>query len=458
MSQHQASWSAASNQPFLSGTFTVPVRNLGSTDQTTLALSRIPATGTKHGTVLVLPDDPGASAVQQLPMLAQMMPPNITEQYDIVAVDHRFSGHSSPVNFEVSPDEMLWIFHRGREADDDLELQRQLASRASAHRPDTALSITSDNIVEDLAELIESSFTDAPVILLGQSYGGYIASALLTRHPHVAAGAIIDGAINPDWVWRPLFTNYAADCDLAINRYAEHHWAETYHVTADPATALHEQLAQLLAHAQSTPVRLSEELQANDTMLRMMTMLLASSETFWPAMDALVRAGQSDKPLDPQTAGMLSMMFNSRKLPGSTYSQLALLANDADWPQRLTEYEPDVTHGETTYRFLGGLMARPKATTFWPFPPSETTLTHGNPAAPHLLIVQPEHNMFTPVRSAHRLKEVWGDNASLVICEDLAETRTFPQMQNPTINAVVSAYLANPTSIDSQTVKRSDLS
>jgi len=67
-----------------------------------------------------------------------------------------------------------------------------------------ALIADFEHVVDDLATLVDLARGDhpgLPVIMLGHSMGGLLASRFAQRHPEVPAGLILCGAVVGDWNW-----------------------------------------------------------------------------------------------------------------------------------------------------------------------------------------------------------------------------------------------------------------
>ena len=75
----------------------VPVSGTGGAALANLAVIRIPATGSRIGSLFINPGGPGASAVDSAAgMGTALAGTEITEHFDLVGVDPRGVGHSTP--------------------------------------------------------------------------------------------------------------------------------------------------------------------------------------------------------------------------------------------------------------------------------------------------------------------------------------------------------------------------
>src|SRR3954470_15521520 len=86
------------------GRVTVPLDHAGRTPGTLdLAYAKLPATGTRSGTLVLLTGGPGQSAVPLTTDFAKVIAP-LRASYDIVAVDQRGTGASGAVDCKFASD------------------------------------------------------------------------------------------------------------------------------------------------------------------------------------------------------------------------------------------------------------------------------------------------------------------------------------------------------------------
>ena len=65
--------------------------------------SRVPASGQRIGALFINPGGPGASGAEFAEVLATILPSAITERFDIVGVDPRGVGQSTPIDCGIDP-------------------------------------------------------------------------------------------------------------------------------------------------------------------------------------------------------------------------------------------------------------------------------------------------------------------------------------------------------------------
>src|SRR3546814_17839542 len=75
----------------------------------TLFITRAPAEGERLGALFVNPGGPGASAAEMAAVLPMILPGEITDHFDIIGVDPRGVGGSSPIDCGVEATELYGV-------------------------------------------------------------------------------------------------------------------------------------------------------------------------------------------------------------------------------------------------------------------------------------------------------------------------------------------------------------
>lgn len=150
---------------------TVPLDHSGATAGTlSLAYAKVPASGTRVGTIVFLSGGPGQAAVPLTKSVADVLRP-LSSSYDLVTVDQRGTGESGAVDCS---------FER---LDDVTACANALgAKRPYWNTPETA---------KDLEDLRVALGVDK-LTLLGVSYGAKVAAEYARRYPASTAALILD--------------------------------------------------------------------------------------------------------------------------------------------------------------------------------------------------------------------------------------------------------------------------
>ena len=148
-------------------TVTVPLNHANPSAGTLpLAYAKVPATGTRTGTIVLLSGGPGQSAVDLTKLTAELLD-DVRDSYDIVTVDQRGTGGSGAVKCETSA----------------TACANALGDRRPFYNtPETA---------HDLEDLRRALGVEK-LTLLGVSYGAKVAGEYARRYPAQTAGLILD--------------------------------------------------------------------------------------------------------------------------------------------------------------------------------------------------------------------------------------------------------------------------
>jgi len=150
----------------------------------TVAISRIRATDTDHrvGALLLNGGGPGGQTIGDPPWIRASMK-QVGERYDVVGVDPRFVGRSTPLDCHWP----TGSFVRGPGADRAgfdraTALAKDLADRCRTYESDVLPYVTSRNTARDM-DVIRAALGERKISYLGYSYGSYLGQVYATMFP-----------------------------------------------------------------------------------------------------------------------------------------------------------------------------------------------------------------------------------------------------------------------------------
>ncbi len=228
-------------QQFVGDTSAIPTAQCGTVSvpldyanpegaQAQLAVIRIPASGDRIGVLMVTPGGPGASAVDTVAgMGAALAETDIGRRFDLVGLDPRGVGHSTP-EVRCRTDAEFDAYRREPNADYSpagvahIEALYRGLAQSCAERVGTALlsSVGTATTARDM-DVVRGALGEAQISYLGFSYGTEIGAAYAEAYPDRIRAMVLDGAVDPsldpiDDNLRQLagfqmaFEDYAADC------------------------------------------------------------------------------------------------------------------------------------------------------------------------------------------------------------------------------------------------------
>jgi pimeloyl-ACP methyl ester carboxylesterase len=192
-----------------------------------LAVTRRLATdqAQRIGSLVVNPGGPGASAVEYLQSAWQQVPEPVRARFDLVALDPRGVGRSSPVRC-LDTAGLDTYFALDPDPDDDAELQalqegnRRLVDGCAATSGRVLPYVSTADAARDL-DLLRASLGDEGLTYLGYSYGTSIGAAYLERYPGNVRAMVLDGGIDPSLTWDALLEGQSTGFDTALAAFLE---------------------------------------------------------------------------------------------------------------------------------------------------------------------------------------------------------------------------------------------
>ncbi|MER7848191.1 alpha/beta hydrolase [Kitasatospora sp. NPDC096077] len=219
---------------------TVPL-DYGHPDGRTVkvAMSRLKATdpGRRRGTLLWNPGGPGVPAMNLVLMVGKAEP-TVAARYDLIGMDPRFVGRSTPLNCgwpttgigSAGPDRSTF--------DKGVALAKDLASRCAGHR-DVLPYASTRNTARDM-DVVRAALGESRLSYLGSSYGTYLGEVYLQLFPRRVDRAVLDSALNPDLYGPDLTATQGPAVTAALENWAawaaRHH--DSYHLGATTAQVL----------------------------------------------------------------------------------------------------------------------------------------------------------------------------------------------------------------------------
>jgi len=198
--------------------------------QAQLAVIKVPATGRRLGVLIVNPGGPGASAVDTVAdMGAQLAGSPITAQFDLVGIDPRGVGHSTPqlrcrsdAQFDAYRAQPMTDYSPAGVAQIE-GVQRDFAGECLAKMgPDFLANTGTASAVRDM-DAVRAALGEAQINYLGFSYGTELGAEYADAYPDRVRAMVLDGAVDPSLDpitqsvnqmagFQQAFDKYAADC------------------------------------------------------------------------------------------------------------------------------------------------------------------------------------------------------------------------------------------------------
>ena len=380
--------------------------------QAQLAVIRIPATGRRQGVLLMNPGGPGASAVDLVVSLSDVLSDSlITEHFDLVGFDPRGVGYSTPelrcrtdAEFDAWRREPMVDYSQAGVVEIE-GFNRKLAQQCLEKMGKPFLAgVGTSSAAQDM-DAVRQALGEDQINYLGFSYGTELGTAYLQRFPNRVRTMVLDGAIDPTESSIDSLVNQMAGFQVAFNDYATD-CAESADcpLGTDP-TQFVNRFHQLVNPLVTSPAATSDPrgLSYADALTGTFNSLYTPQ--YWKYLTrgllALQRGTKADSLLlladdyqgrdDDGHYNNGQDAFNAiRCVDGPTPSDPALWA-DAD--RRIRQVAPFATYGQFTGFAPRDLCA------FWPVP--TTSAPHeASPAPPgSVVVVSTTHDPATPYQA-----------------------------------------------------------
>ncbi len=205
---------------------TVPVDYADPSGATVrLAVLKAPATGSRKGALLFNPGGPGGSAVDYVAEAPdQVLDPAVRRSYDLIGLDPRGVGHSSPITC-----------YSGRQLDGFLALDPTPSSPAEEQRLATAdeafaqacgrnagallAHVSTVDAARDM-DILRATLGEPKLNYLGKSYGTFLGATYAGLFPTLVGRFVLDGVVPPELTNEQLNLGQAAGFELATRAWA----------------------------------------------------------------------------------------------------------------------------------------------------------------------------------------------------------------------------------------------
>lgn len=169
---------------------------------TGLFLARVPArdTAARIGTLFVNPGGPGGSAAEFAAFAARFFPAEVRDSFDIVGIDPRGIGRSSPVRCRTSQDpppfpRVAYPLRR-REVDRQIRFDEWIRDACDQGGNAILDHMTTADTARDM-DLVRQALGDDQLSYYGISYGSQLGTTYAAMFPDDVRALVVDGVLDP---------------------------------------------------------------------------------------------------------------------------------------------------------------------------------------------------------------------------------------------------------------------
>ncbi|WP_430781724.1 alpha/beta hydrolase [Actinoplanes sp. G11-F43] len=372
----------------------------------------------RRGILMFNPGGPGGTGLDQPAFLANRgMPASVLDSYDLIGMDTRGVGHSSPVSCGFRADDAYWAnippyaLNDTTAVAEQSALAAEVAQRCAGNDSDGRLRhITTANMARDL-DRIRVALGEEKASFYGASYGSALGAAYVSLFPESTDRIVLDSNMADTHLDRASLRRYAHGFEETFPDFAK--WAAERHGSYG--------LGRTAAQVRKTYFAIAERLDrapaADGTTgahFRYLTfagvyhpMQYGRTAHIWQSL--LGPATVEAPPVEPGTP---------HPVDNALTVYLATTCNDVDWPEDLATYQRDVAADRKRYPLYGAAAANILPCAHWKWEPAEPPVPISKQGAANILLLQNRHDPVTPAVNAALLQERFGKRAKLVTAEE----------------------------------------
>ncbi|MGY0233312.1 alpha/beta hydrolase [Longispora urticae] len=339
-----------------------------------VALSRIPATDPAHrrGVLLPNPGGPGDPALDLVVELAEVAP-DLAARYDLVGMDPRFVGRSTPLKCQWDTGHSMRGAGPNRQTFAATATRaRELAAGCVRGNEDLLAHASTRNTARDM-DRVRAALGEPKVSYLGWSGGSYLGAVYTQLFPGRVDRFVLDSAVDPDAYGPGVTRAMGAATEAALRNWAG--WAAgrdaTYHLGATRDAVLGT-VARVHRAATARPLRVGE-FTVDSQLLPLLLFLPIRFDTDEDyagiAADVRVLADAADGRTVTPGPGLLRHL-TLVTAPGTGDGTFLLCADRAASRDPETYYR-DIQAHRATEPLFGPLTRNITPCAYWPTAPTE---------------------------------------------------------------------------------------
>ncbi|AXB47858.1 alpha/beta hydrolase [Amycolatopsis albispora] len=406
-----------------------------------LAISRLASANPakRRGVLLLSSGGPGAPAMNYPLVLTYFgLPQSVRDSYDLIGMDPRGVGYSTPVTCDLPP-ETSQTANIPDYALDSADVAARAERVAEVARKCGAAStagllphLTTANTARDM-DRVREALGERKLSFLGVSYGTYLGAAYATMFPQRGDRIVLDSSMSEEGSAPSASRGFGQGVedrfpDLA--KFIVAHPEYGLGTTEEQVKLKYYELAARL-DAQPRPDGFDGRQFRRATFERMYT------DQGLPQAAELWRAIETGQPVPPLPSAPPPP---DQPADNVTAAQLAVLCGDRNWPEPVEFYQRNVEEDRFRFPMWGAGAANIWPCAFWPVEPVEPPVEIGDRGPSNVLMVQNLRDPSTPLSGALRMREALGDRARMITA-DQGGHGAYLYLKNQCLNDATTDFL-----------------
>ncbi|MFE3017425.1 alpha/beta hydrolase [Streptomyces sp. NPDC059256] len=420
-----------------------------------IAISRITSSdpAKRRGILQTNPGGPGVRGLAMPRDLRRVMSPGVAAAYDVIGMDTRGLGESTPADCGL--DRSSWLLYApGPDRagfDESVRLARKDARTCWDEQADLLPHLSTRNVARDV-DIVRSALGEAKTSWFGHSYGTVLGSTYAQMFPQRVDRLVLDSAPDPAEYPLRMVRRTGLANERALDDFAR--WVAPRHgeygLGRTPAE-VRAGVEAMVARARKAPIHLGGH-RISDHELPLLFYVSVTDDTADPQFAQMLRilsdaatATADGKPVTvpPWLQGILDLLFASvgSDRAADYAGQLGIVCADAAMPSDPEHYWRAVQRVRASQPVFGPLTHAPLPCAFWPEQPRES-LTRIDNEVPALQ-VQATGDSRTTYESGLRMHRAM--RGSRLVTVPVRGHTIYGHYPNDCVDETVNTYLLHGT-------------
>lgn len=408
-----------------------------------IAISRLASTNpdNRHGVLLTNSGGPGGVGLAFPGALRDLgLPESVLDTYDVIGIDPRGVGHSTPVTCDLKPETAFSNIppyaRNSAEIADDATAAEAIAKACGSSASAPLLPyITTANTARDLDRVREALGEDK-ASYFGHSYGSYLGSVYTTLFPDRSDRILVDSVTGPggwDAEFSRLFGPGVQDRLPDFATFAAAHPDYGLGGTLEQVTATYLDIAAKL------DVKPNQQ-GLDGRLFRQISFSKFYYDKEFPALAEIWQALDAGTPVP--VPSLTDAAPEATDVPADNYlaSQLHVICNDSNWPESVASYQRNVAADRLRSPLFGAAAANITPCAFWPSEPIEPPVRITDQGPSNVLFIQNLRDPATPLAGAQKMRQAFGDRATMVTA-DQGGHLGYLLLDNPCADNIATEFL-----------------
>ncbi|MFJ4657025.1 alpha/beta hydrolase [Nocardia sp. NPDC088792] len=396
----------------------------GGAGDITVTVSRIATAkpGARKGFLLVAPGGPGGSGLDQPSVMRGQLPAAITDAYDLIGLDDRGIGNSTPVHCNLAEaDRAAAVAGMPFPAPDgdvtgNIAYAKRIADTCAANAGDYLRDITTANIARDI-DRFRAALGVPKLSYLGASYGTYRGAVYAQMFPSRTDHIILDSTVNPfgeETSARKMFSRGDQEAFPPLAKWLATNDA-TLHLGTDEAQ-VEAAYFRITERLDRTPIPLTGGRVLDGNGLRSVVYEFEENAKYYPLVANVFQVANG---IAPQSSGASAgSSALPTEIPDNFLSdQFAVMCDDQAWSPDTGQFPAAVAEDKAKYPIGNGFGGSPWACNYWHYQPKEPAVKIDDNGPADILLLQNRLDPSTPYSGARQMLSALGHRAAMVTVE-----------------------------------------